>query len=264
MVIMKKLSLVFLIILFSLFLVSNIFSSNYGGCRYGYGLYGLGEDCGSGASGGSSGGGGSGGGGSGGTATATTQAAGTVNVETPDDLGDGISSSFEFACGSECQTSVNEISTDTFLSETKMTASSGEELLGAVKLECSGDVSTATASVSVEVSDDVGCDNLRVDFVNDDGTIESTDLNSCSKSGSTVSVSVSHSGCSYLAVWKTVGKKEAEVQPTVTVPVEETPKIEEESVAQAVGTKKTGLLYLLLGVVVVLVIVFFVLKKKKK
>lgn len=269
---MVKIRSIFLFLIVISLLSFSVYAPSYGLGRYNIGSYGLGEDSGGGGGGGGGGSGGGGGGsGSANTASVTDGGESTVSVDTPNDLlGDPMESSFDLSCLSDsCSVTVNEVAQDTLPEDaTGVVVEAGGEFLAAVQLECTGDVGSSSASLSLsDLSEDTSCDDLKVTFVHDGGSKEEAGVE-CSDnrgSGGNVEITASFSGCSYLVVWK-AGE---EVAPTVPVEVggEEVGVSEEGAgvgVQSAVGTRFAGIVGLLVALVVIIIVGYFVFKKKKR
>lgn len=253
-------SFIGLLVILSLFIFGSVLAADYGEGRYSLGIYGQGED--SEGGGGAAGGGGGGGSGSS-TSTSTQNADNTImTLSTPDDLpGDVAESIFELTCTSgACTVTANEVS-DLPGEIAIVYETMGGSFVAAVRLVCNGNVGQGTAQFTLEPVAGTTCDNIRVSHVQDDGTVNPTDITECTiESDGSMSLSVSFEGCSYLVVWQA---QEEGVQPTVAPPeLTEEEVITTETAQTAAGTG-AGVWILILVLVVVILVVYFVYKKKR-
>jgi len=262
---MANLRYIFLFFIIVSIFSFSVFAHDYGSGRYSFGSFGSGEEDHV-SGGGGSGGGGSGGGGGGSSASASVSDGGeaSISLQVPNDLvGDVAESSFSLACLSDrCRVTANEVSD--LPSEVSAVYEGYGEFIAAVRLQCVGDVGSSTASINIDSSAGASCDGLRVSHVSDDGSSEDASVDCTDNGDSSLDITATFSGCSYLIVWQEFGQ---EVRPTTDVGdlgVEtEGTGVQVEEVQSAEGVGGLWLLIIIL-VVIVLVVIIFMLKKKKR
>lgn len=253
---MKK-GVVICLILF-LILVSSVFAAQFGRGRYNIGSYGLGEE--------------DSGGPSGGSGTAAKTSGGSIigsgssfSLQTPDGLEDGVFSASDFNCANTCTVKVKEIAQAGLPSS--ISVSFEGIFLGAIQLECTnGNLETGATTFTINAQEGLSCDNIKVDKLKDDGTQDEVNFQ-CSSSDSTLTVTATYSGCSYLIVSKSQTEQQQEVAPQVEEkkPQEQQP-LPPTTIAPPEVIGKGGMIGLILGLVVLLILGFavYIMNKKKK
>lgn len=262
---MKRGLKLFIILSLVLILISTVYAAQFGKGRYNIGSYGQGEEEDQ----------DSGGGAGGPTKTKTTGGSITgsgssFSLQTPDDLEDSLSSNSDFNCASgTCTVKVKEVIQEGLPNTVAVNV--GGTVLGAIQLECNGELGTSTTTFTINAQDGVSCDNINVEKIKDDGTKDEVN-NQCQSTDTTLTVTATYSGCSYLILSKT---GEEQPQPEVVTPTtpettgEEQPKpVSLTSDTVPITTDligKGGIIIILLALVVliILIAVIFIIKKKK-